>query len=138
MTRSESFQMADEASLLRFCAPVFFLPSSVPEPLTIVANATVSLVDTGRKKLLITSAHVWTEFQDYQIQNPQAHLAVLFISGFGFPEYLDEKLLVDFDKDLDIAVFEAHENTWKMGGKEFYKVYRWPISRANVGDALDF
>jgi hypothetical protein len=129
--------IADEARLLSHCAPIFFLPSADAKPEAIAKNATVGLIYTGQKKLLVTSAHVWTGFQDYKSENPRASLAVLFVNGPGHPEFLDESFLIDYDADLDLAVFDTSPK-WHVGRKEFYTVFKWPISKAYEGDKIAF
>jgi hypothetical protein len=137
MTKLETVQMADEAHLLSFCAPIFFLPSANSKPENIAANATIAFIDSGEKKFLVTSAHVWTEFQDYKVKNPEGRLGILFINGFGYPEFLNEKLLIDFDIDLDLAVFNVLPN-WQFARKQFHRVFKWPINKANEGDKIAF
>jgi hypothetical protein len=101
------------------------------------ANATVALIDTGSKKLLITCAHVWHEFLDYRQGVPTARLYTIFANGFGFPIHLADEPL-DVDQGIDLAVFEAKPENWDMGHKEFYRIDRWPIPKAKNGDPLIF
>lgn len=138
MTQLEVAQMVDEAELLTHCAPVFCLPTTIPRAETIHANGTVGLIDTGQKKLLVTCAHVWTEFENFRAKNPSAQLAVIFADGFGHPEYITNERPLDYDQDLDLAVFEAHPESWNMATKQFYRIDRWPVPKVRQGDLIAF
>jgi hypothetical protein len=130
-------QSAREATLLRYCAPVFFAPSPTARPPAICANGTVALVDTGQIKLVVTSSHVWDGFQKYKQEVPTGCLCSVFASGWGYSVRLPEQPL-DIDWEIDLVVFEAMPGSWKMGCKEFYRVERWPIPKAAVNDKIEF
>lgn len=123
--------------MLIHCAPIFFLPTESISPATICANGTVGLIDTGQKKLLVTCAHVWTGFEDLRLTHPSSQLAVIFASGYAKPERINKTNLIDFDAGLDLAVFEACPE-WNMGHKEFYRITRWPVPQAKVGQPIAF
>lgn len=130
-------EFTDEAKMIRHCAPIFFTPSQNASPADIYANGTVALVDTGKKKLLITCFHVWEQFQEYKREVPGGCLCTVFANGFGHPINLVEEPL-DQDAGIDLVVFEAKPALWNMGYKEFYRVERWPIPRAKANDPIAF
>ena len=71
-----------------------------------IDNGTYCLIDTGKKRLLVTCHHVWQAYLDYQRENPDVTLAINLGDGdasiaFAFPE----RQLIDTDADLDLAVF---------------------------------
>jgi len=129
--------LTDEIMLLPHCAPIFFLPSDRARPSDIPNNGTVSLIDTGTKKLLVTCCHVWHGFVDYRDKNPSAKLGVIFANGFGTPEFLDEQVPV-VDSTIDLAVFEARTDIWDMGKKEFYGIHRWPVPKGKIDEPIAF
>ncbi len=55
-----------EPEVRQYCGPVFFTRSLKVAGGNIVANGSFGLVDTGKKKLLVTCFHVWEEFQKAQ------------------------------------------------------------------------
>src|SRR6266545_1304555 len=136
MDRPEAWQMADEAQLLRHCAPVFFLPCDGALPETIDNNGSMALIDGGQIRFLVTCCHVWEEFMDYRDRVPTARLATVFANGFGAPILLPDP--IDHDSDLDLAVFPAGSADWNLGTKQFYRPERWPIPKAKQGSAIAF
>jgi hypothetical protein len=130
-------QFVGEAILLRHCAPIFFAPSPTARPPAIYANGTLALVDTGELKLVVTSSHVWDEFQKYKQEVPTACLCSVFASCWGYSVRLPEQPLY-IDREIDLVVFEAMPGSWKMGCKEYYRVERWPIPKAAVKDKIEF
>jgi hypothetical protein len=131
-------QFTDEAKMLRHCAPIFFVPAGDARPSAICASATVALLDAGLKKLLVTCFHVWDEFLDYRASTPSACLCTVFVNGFGPPVVVRDEALVDSDPGVDLAIFQASPEEWDMGCKEFYRIERWPIPNARVGDPIAF
>lgn len=128
----------DEATMIRHCAPIFFLPALDARPSAIAANGTVALLDTGQRKVLVTCFHVWDEFQTYKRKVPTGCLCTVFVGGFASPISIPDDALIDSDKGLDLAVIEATPNIWDMGYKEFCQTDRWPIPKAKVGSPIAF
>lgn len=138
MNRLEACQMTDELHLLHHCAPVFFLPEQGALPGTIKNNGTLALIDGGQRTFLVTCCHVWDGFIDYRNRVSTARLASVFADGFGAPILLAEERLIDCDRELDLAVFEASPADWNCGHKEFYRPDRWPIPCAKQGSPIAF
>src|SRR5436309_13690454 len=53
-----------------------FIPRSLESPVgdNIITNGGFGLVDTGRKKLLVTCQHVWKQFQDEHSQHSNVRM----------------------------------------------------------------
>jgi len=132
------FDFADEAIMLLHCAPIFFMPAPDAKPSAICANATVALLDTGLKKVMVTCCHVWEEFLNFRVSTPTACLCTVFVSGWGQPIVISDEALIDSDAGIDLVVLQASPEAWNMGYKEFYRIERWPIPKARVDDPIAF
>jgi hypothetical protein len=128
----------DEAHMLRHCAPVFFIPAVDSKPSEIVANGTIALLDTGEKLVLMTCNHVLDAFHEYKQKQGTGCLCTVFDGYVRRPIVIDENTVIDADQGVDLAVFPAFPQSWPMGTKEFYRVERWPIPKAKVGDPISF
>jgi hypothetical protein len=126
--------------MLSHCAPLFFLPHPDAAGDKIFANGTASLLNTGQKSLLVTCAHVWTAFKQYQeLHGPSAVLATVFRNGRSKPIVISPSSLIDCGESLlDIAVFEAKPAEWDMSFKEFFRIHRWPIPKVRANDIVSF
>ena len=51
-------------SLGRHVAMAVFVPNRQAGPAEIVANGTMSFVQTPKRKVFLTNAHVWSTFQE--------------------------------------------------------------------------
>ena len=138
MLNIDLIQSIEEKVLLQHCAPIFFLPYPGAMPGSITNNGTVALLNTGRRKLLVTCHHVWSGFEEYRKEHPSARLGTVFADGFGQPVFVDELAMLDWDEGLDILIFEAAPHRWPMGGKEFFRIHHWPIPKAQKGEIVAF
>jgi hypothetical protein len=57
-----------EPQVTRFCNPVFFITSDKKVAGHIEASGSYGLMDTGRKKLLVTCHHVFDEFRRLSLE----------------------------------------------------------------------
>jgi hypothetical protein len=130
------FDFTMEGRFLRHCAPILLISSAVASPFTIYGNATVALVDTGSRKLLVTSQHVWGEFLRLRMENSEARLVTLLEYKRGRPCWIDDDVLIDSDEQLDLAVFDARFPTESMGAKEFFCIERLPIKDPRAGQPV--
>ena len=140
MNQDEFEQFCEEAKMLSHCAPLFFLPDENSGPTGIHANGTATLLDTGKKKLLVTCAHVWTDFSEYRKnKGTGVALATIFRNGPGKAIVVNPESLIDCGSSLlDMAIFEAYPEKWDMGFKQFHRVYQWPIPKVKVGKPVSF
>lgn len=138
VTQDDAWQLADETELLQHCAPIFVLPGPGALPDSIEHNATVALVSTGQRTLLVTTCRIWDAYLTESARAPASILAVAFAKGSGQPIQLSEDRLVDFDRDLDLAVFDAAPGNWNLGSKRFHQPERWPIPTTKHGSPVGF
>ncbi len=117
----------DEARMLTHCTPIFFMPNTTSSPTGIAANGTVALIDTGSRKILVTCAHVWSEFLMFRKENKGAMLSMKFGYGRGPLTGILDAALIDSDEQLDLAVFATNLSENILGGKRFFQVHRFPI-----------
>ncbi len=138
VTQDEAWQLADEAELLQHCAPIFVLPSPGALPEAIEHNATVALVSTGQRTLLVTTCHIWDAYLAELARAPATILAIAFVKSSSQPIQLGADRLIDSDRDLDLAVFDAAPGNWNLGSKRFHQPERWPIPTAKHGSPVGF
>jgi hypothetical protein len=121
-------EFTDEAKMLTYCTPIFFMPSTTSSPTSITANGTVALIDTGNRKILVTCAHVWFEFLEFREKNHAAILSMKFRYGRGPLTGILDAALIDCDDILDLAVFAAGLPEDILGYKRFFKIGSFPIA----------
>lgn len=137
----DAFVQKLTTEMLSFCGPIFITPGLMTYPEQMIDNGTYSLIDTGKRRLLVTCHHVWRAYLDERVKNPEAALGLNLGEGdanivFACPE----KQLIDSDADLDLAVFEfepAHlqVNKAKVNHqKAWFPIRTWPIPSAKDGD----
>jgi hypothetical protein len=95
-------------------------------------------LDTGEKLVLVTCNHVLAGFHDYKLKQSTGCLCTVFDPYVRRPIVIDENTVIDADQGVDLAVFPAVPQSWPMGTKQFYRVERWPIPKAKVGDPVSF
>jgi hypothetical protein len=123
-----------EVHVRQFCGPIFFT-KSLQTPLgNVTNNGSFGLVDTGRKKLLVTCHHVWAGFQEECRHTPDLRMCICLDRPFRFvpgnPVWEDEK--------LDIATFDIDPH---LGGCIERKFYAWnqdAVPAIGQGDVLFF
>lgn len=127
--------------MLTFCGPIFITPGLRTYPEQMIGNGTYSLIDTGKKRLLVTCHHVWQAYLDCQRENPDVALAINLGDGdasiaFAFPE----RQLIDTDADLDLAVFGFEPSQIRVNKaqvnhqKDWFPLRQWPIPKASDGE----
>ncbi len=135
LTRIE-LEFRIEPEVRQFCGPIFFTQSLETALGNVTANGSFGLVDTGSKRLLVTCHHVWDEFQNARLDNPDLKMCVC----------LDQKHPVVFAPDeplgesrkLDIATFDMEQLLKACGGRKFYPLNNNPAPRVAKGNALFF
>jgi hypothetical protein len=141
--RVEAFAQALAKEMLTFCGPIFITPGLLTYPEQMIDNGTYSLIDTGRRRLLVTCHHVWQAYCDCRAENPDAVLGLNLGEGdrniaFAFPE----RQLIDADPDLDLAVFDFEPSQIQVKGvqvnhqKDWFPIRKWPIPKASDGDCV--
>ena len=124
-----------------YIVPVYFAHNGKlgPSPDNIFSNATMTLLDTGERKLFVTCYHVWEKFQKYKAEDS----GTLMLIGRGDGEELmhfNDAEYVDGDKDnLDIAILSfPYLKEVEKGEKRFYKAKNWPPENVSKGEVVGF
>lgn len=125
-------------ALLRFCGPIFVAPALDSYPEQMIGNGTYALIDTGKRRLLVTCSHIWDEYEKHHDANAETILAISLGDGRSNIAFKDPKNhLVDVDRDLDLLVleFERHEPRVPHH-KSWFPISDWPISRVAKGEQV--
>ncbi|MFA5337432.1 MAG: hypothetical protein WC330_03765 [Candidatus Omnitrophota bacterium] len=126
-------------SIAPFCAPLYFLAHRGADATQIKNNGTVSFINTGHRRLLVTAYHVWDAYLTKKEQNRELILAMG--SGNASPTILLEGVrLIDGDSDrLDIAVL-TFENIDLVpeGQKKFFQINSFPLVSPKNNDVVAF
>ncbi len=101
-------------------------------------KGTVSFVDTGTKQFILTCDHVWQDFVDMRLRNPEAELVVLGSSGRDSFYMSDARVISRGGKQLDIITLDMPSLSAYLegAGKDFYQAAIWPPPPPEVGDAV--
>jgi hypothetical protein len=67
-----------EPQVRRFCGPLFFTKSLHTPVGNIPHNGSFGLIDTGKKKLMVTCHHVWDTFKKLRSENPELKFGICF------------------------------------------------------------
>ena len=121
---------------LSFSVPLVLLPSSTSGQAEILHSASGSLIDTGKKLLLLTCEHVWGKFADYCADNPEAAIAV----GRGktsVGSIITNIPVIERSELLDLAILDFTEhNVFEETQQDFAQISTWPPARPAVGDRV--
>ena len=96
-----------DRELFRFCGQIFVAPALNSYPEQMIGNGTYALIDTGKKRVLVTCCHVWDEYEKHHDVNPEAIIAISLGDGnscFAFRN--PNNHLVSIDRDLDLVALE--------------------------------
>jgi hypothetical protein len=124
--------------LFRYCGPIFVAPALNSYPEQMIGSGTYSLIDTGKKRLLITCCHVWDEYEKQHDTNSEAILAISFGDDNSCVAFKDPKNhRVSINRDLDLVVLEFEPEEIKVSHqKKWFKISDWPISRIEKGNHI--
>lgn len=122
-----------EGALLQHCGPIFFYRTA--PFMCVCGNGTFGLVDTGRKKLLVTCAHIWTEYQEAQARQSDSGLNLAVLVGTNRPVHLPyEPLHVD-DK-LDLATWDMEPLMSEFTHRKFFSISNQRLPPLKPKDVL--
>jgi hypothetical protein len=122
-----------------FCGPIFITPGLKTLPDAMIDNGTYSLIDTGKRRILVTCYHVWRAFLESKAKNPDTVLGIDLGEGHGIEFAAPERQIIDGDDELDLVVFEFEPRHLSVNGipishrKEWFPVQCWPIPKASEG-----
>lgn len=100
----------------------------------VIANGGFGLVDTGKRKLLVTCQHVWQIFQEEQSRDPEVRMCVCLDKQR--PVVFDQNHPIDQDSALDLATFDISPVLAACRGRQFYNLAQNPAPRVKVRDKL--
>jgi hypothetical protein len=119
--------------------PLYFARLQEPTPGATIANqGGFGLVDTGKKKLLVTCNHVWEGFLEEQRKDPDLKLHLCLDLERKHPLVFDVRNNPPLDRDatLDIAVFDMGPVLALCSGLKFYPLNQNPPPRLKKGDNI--
>lgn len=125
-----------EPEVRPFCGPLYFSRPQASPVGNVTANGSFGLVDTGSRKLMITCCHVWEEFRDTKEQCPELEMLLCFLQPH--PVVLKNKQPLDYDKHLDIAIFDVENLLPALGKSRFFSFHLNATPKTSIGDHLIF
>ncbi len=139
--------MTVEPQVRRFCGPVFFASSNETQKGTIGGSGTFGLIDTGKKKLLVTCWHVIYGvggFKEVHSENPEYRFGIGF--GGSHPHSLSYDYLmqakVDEERRCDLVTFDVSDDEslqlMAASNLDFYNVKANRPPKVKVGDVIYF
>jgi len=106
--------------------PLFFATSLKEARGHVLDSGSFGLVDTGKKKLLVTCHHVWNDFLKQRAKHSKCKLCVCLDerSPVVFSEFADGTKIepIDQNKELDIATFDMSPFLSACKGRRFFKL----------------
>lgn len=124
--------VADPA-IRSFCGPLFFTASLQSPVDNVLCDGSFGLVDTGKRKLLVTCHHVLTEFRKSRDSDPSLVLGLSL--DMGKPIAINpEDYLVDEERRCDLVTFDM--DSIPVGNLQFFNIYANRPPKVNVGDVL--
>lgn len=122
-----------EGHLLLHCGPIFYY-RTVPF-MCVCGNGTYGLVDTGKKKLLVTCAHVWTGYQEAQAQQNLAGLNLAILVGTKQPLHITHEPLC-VNEQLDLATWDMEPLMSEFTDRQFYSIPNQKLPPLKPKDVL--
>ncbi len=110
------------------CVPMYWFPRKGPPDLENMHSGTVTIVRTPQRLMGITAAHVISELQDDERQEPQTILAM--------NAHLPSVNVIDVNESLDLATFEIDEGTLLRFGKNISPLSVWPPQPPTEGRGI--
>jgi hypothetical protein len=110
------------------CAPICWFPRRGRPDLEAMHSGTVTIVQTPRRLMGITAAHVITELQSDQAVEPQT---ILLMNA-----RLDALNVIDMNKHLDLATFEIDAASVAQIGKGIAPLTVWPPQAPTEGRGM--
>jgi hypothetical protein len=124
-----------EPQITPYRGPIYFtrsLESAAGE--NVITNGGFVLVDTGRRKLLVTCSHVWKTYQEERLVDSRVRMCVCLDEKS--PVVFDQHDPIDRDETLDIATFDITPVLAACGGRKFYSLDQNPPPPVKNGTRL--
>lgn len=132
------FKNALKAQLLPHVAMIGYFTDPKMGPEGVVGNGTVSFIDTGSEKLLVTNRHVLDEFEEFKLSYPKAQLVVSGASG-RVPISISDAISIGSGQNVDIATLKLpNPRSIEEIGKCYRTVMAWPPAQPSIDEAIYF
>jgi hypothetical protein len=113
---------------------LFFAPYDHLTPQTIRFNGTVTFVNTGNAKIVVTNAHVYRRFRELKVEEASLRMFITRSVQDQLLELREEYLIADGGRTVDLAVFSfPNPDQVDSIGKAYFAAAPWPASRVPVG-----
>jgi hypothetical protein len=124
---------------MRQCSgPIYFSRPSKKyrSGVKVINNGSFGLVDTGKRKLMVTCQHVWADFCKKQKRIPTLTLSICAPPGV----LVDLKSIqpIDQNKALDLATFDMEPYLDQCPESEFSQLRHIHLQRVRPGDPIVF
>ncbi|MHB8995208.1 MAG: hypothetical protein ACYC63_08175 [Armatimonadota bacterium] len=113
---------------------LFAEPDGQPEE--IVIDGTLSLLQVGERRLIITAHHAWASYLDQVATRPELRMGFIAHEDYFWP--LEETQLTGLNTDVDLVAFEATYDqriALASAHKQFARP-DWPPQRPSTGDLV--
>ena len=102
-----------------------------------VGSGTYALLDTGKRRVLVTCSHVWDEYQAKHDESPDTVLAVSLGEGRSNIAFKNpEKHRIAIDRDLDLVVLEFEPRWISVTHQKRWFRVNWPLRRIAKGEHI--
>jgi hypothetical protein len=135
LTLYDELKLVIEPQVRPYCGPLFFARSLESAVGNVPATGSFGLLDTGKKKLLVTCRHVWHTFQ--RARREDANLRILVCLDQNPPVVLGTPP-IDQDEALDLATFDMEPLLAACSGRIFFRLNQISPHRLEEGDKLFF
>jgi hypothetical protein len=125
-----------DPSVRKHCGPLFFVKSlDIPKG-NILSNGSFGLINTGKKRLLVTCHHVWEEFKKLRKAHPELMLSICLPKENPVVPCEIDSMLIDEDKKCDLVTFdmESLASLFVSCGLDFFNVQHNPPPKLSDGD----
>jgi hypothetical protein len=129
-----------EPQINLFCGPLCFTHSLKSAFGNVSANASFGLVNTGKRKLLVTCFHVWEEFERSRTESPNLRMCIFLDRNpsTGTRGFVLDSLPIGQDKHLDLAIFDIEPLLSENQKLKCYPLHQSPAPWVEKGDRLVF
>ncbi len=129
---ARNFALSVEKGIEHFTVMLGITTGDNPTASDVVANATGTLINTGKNQFLVTNHHVYAKFQSRRDKDAHCKLIMSGAHGMKFLDISEAKCLGS-DKALDLTVLSIPPLTVFNQRKLFLCPEGWPPPRAEKG-----
>lgn len=123
-----------------FVSTLLFISGDGSSASQVTNNGTVSFVDTGTKRLVVTCAHIIERFKQRKKHDPKLWMALgLPRSARGPTVQLRRELMIECGKEntIDLATFSLQEpDVIVEFGKQYFRCSDWPPAKPKVDEII--